>query len=101
MKHYPPANTWSYSSEVEIIASEIGHGIGLGTSTGYDIPIVNRLWSFDYPQVFAEGMTPAVECREGEKRAGGARLENMLVVTKNGAEIIDYFPRDEILVAPR
>jgi hypothetical protein len=25
----------------------------------------------------------------------------MLVVTKNGAEIMDYFPRDEILVAPR
>jgi hypothetical protein len=28
-------------------------------------------------------------------------LENMLVVTKNGAEIMDYFPREEILVAPR
>jgi hypothetical protein len=25
----------------------------------------------------------------------------MLVVTKNGAEIMDYFPREEILVAPR
>jgi hypothetical protein len=25
----------------------------------------------------------------------------MLVVTKNGAEIMDYFPRDEVLVAPR
>jgi len=25
----------------------------------------------------------------------------MMVVTKNGAEIMDYFPRDEILVAPR
>jgi hypothetical protein len=25
----------------------------------------------------------------------------MLVVTKKGAEIMDYFPRDEILVAPR
>ena len=43
----------------------------------------------------------AVESREGETRVGGARLENMLVVTKNGAEIMDYFPRDEILVAPR
>jgi hypothetical protein len=25
----------------------------------------------------------------------------MLVVTKGGAEIMDYFPREEILVAPR
>jgi Xaa-Pro aminopeptidase len=51
--------------------------------------------------VFEEGMTLAVESREGETRVGGARLENMLVVTKNGAEIMDYFPRDEILTAPR
>jgi Xaa-Pro dipeptidase len=100
-KHFPPARKWGYKSEVEILASEIGHGIGLGTSTGYDIPIINRLWSFDHPQVFEEGMTIAVESREGETRVGGARLENMLVVTKNGAEIMDYFPRDEILVAPR
>jgi Xaa-Pro aminopeptidase len=46
-------------------------------------------------------MTLAVESREGETRVGGARLENMLVVSKIGAEIMDYFPRDEVLVAPR
>ena len=56
-KHFPPASKWGYESEVEVLASEIGHGIGLGTSTGYDIPIINRLWSFDHPQVFEEGMT--------------------------------------------
>ena len=39
--------------------------------------------------------------REGERRVGGVRLENMLVVTKTGAEIMDYFPREEILIAPR
>jgi Xaa-Pro aminopeptidase len=99
-KHFPPATSWGYRDEVEVLASEIGHGIGLGTSTGYDIPIINRLWSFDHPQVFEEGMTIAVESREGETRVGGVRLENMLVVTKDGAEIMDRFPRDEILVAP-
>jgi Xaa-Pro aminopeptidase len=100
-KHFPPASKWGYKSEVEVLASEIGHGIGLGTSTGYDAPIINRLWSLDHPQVFEEGMTIAVECREGEHRLGGVRLENMLVVTKTGAEIMDYFPREEILIAPR
>jgi Xaa-Pro aminopeptidase len=100
-KHFPPASKWGYKSEVEVLASEIAHGIGLGTSTGYDAPIINRLWSFEHPQLLEEGMTIAVESREGETRVGGARLENMLVVTKNGAEIMDYFPRDEILVAPR
>lgn len=102
-KHFPPASSWGYKEEVEVLASEIGHGLGLGGggSSGYDMPIINRLWSFKYPQVFEEGMTIAVEGREGERRVGGVRLENMLVVTKDGAEIMDRFPRDEILVAPR
>jgi len=100
-RHFPPASSWGYKEEVEVLASEIGHGIGLGTSTGYDMPIINRLWSFKHPQVFEEGMTIAVESREGETRVGGVRLENMLVVTKDGAEIMDHFPREEILVAPR
>lgn len=100
-KHFPPASTWGYKEEVELLASEIGHGIGLGGGGGYDMPIINRLWSLKYPQVFEEGMTIAVEAREGETRIGGVRLENMLVVTKDGAEIMDRFPRDEIQVAPR
>lgn len=102
-KHFPPASKWGYKEEVEVLASEIGHGLGLGGggSTGYDMPIINRLWSFKYPQVFEEGMTIAVESREGERRVGGVRLENMLVVTQDGAEIMDRFPRDEILEAPR
>jgi Xaa-Pro aminopeptidase len=102
-KHFPPASSWGYKEEVEVLASEIGHGLGLGGggSSGYDMPIINRLWSFKHPQVFEEGMTIAVESREGERRVGGVRLENMLVVTKDGAEIMDRFPRDEILTAPR
>ena len=102
-KHFPPASTWGYKEEVELLASEIGHGLGLGGggSSGYDMPIINRQWSLKFPQVFEEGMTIAVESREGERRVGGVRLEDMLVVTKDGAEIMDRFPRDEILVAPR
>jgi len=98
-KHFPPASTWGYREEAEVLASEIGHGIGLGP--GYDIPIINRQWSLAHPQVFEEGMTIAIEAREGETRVGGVRLEDMVVVTKDGAELIDHFPRDEILVAPR
>lgn len=33
-----------------------------------------------------------VECR-----VGGVRLENMVVVTKDGAEMIDHIPREHIL----
>ena len=100
-RHFPPSTKWGYASEHEILASEIGHGIGVGGMTGYDHPIINRQWSLQFPQEFQEGMCIAVESREGEVRVGGARLENMLVVTKNGVEIIDTFQRDEVLAAPR
>lgn len=93
-KHFPPATTWGYHAEVEVLTLEIGHGIGL---FNYGPPLINRQWSLKHPQVFEPGMTLAVESREGEFRVGGVRLENMLVVTKDGAEIIDHIPRDRIL----
>ncbi len=101
-KHFPPASTWGYKDECEVLCSEIGHGIGMsGPGGNYDIPIINRQWSLEFPQPFEEGMTIAIECREGEHRVGGVRLENMVIVTKDGAEIFDHFPREQILVAPR
>lgn len=99
-KHFPPASSWGYQEEAEVLCSEIGHGVGIG-GPPYDLPIINRQWSLKYPQVFEEGMVIAIESREGETRVGGVRLEDVVVVTKNGAELIDYFPRDEILEAPR
>ena len=65
----------------------------------YNYPVINRQWSLKYPQIIEEGMVIAYESLEGEHRVGGVRMENMVVVTKNGAEIMDFFPRDEILVA--
>lgn len=100
-QHFLPASTWGYTDESQVLASEIGHGTGIGSNNSYDMPIINRLWSLKHPQVFEEGMTMAVECREGESKVGGVRLENMILITRDGAEIIDHFPREEILVAPR
>lgn len=93
-KHFPPASYWGYKDEAELLTMEIGHGLGIFS---YGPPIVNRQWSLKHPQVFEEGMVLGVESREGEFRSGGVRLENMVVVTRDGAEIIDHMPREHIL----
>lgn len=92
-KHMAPASKWGYKDEVEVLTVEIGHGIGIG---GYNAPAINRQFSLKHPQPIEEGMCLAVEALEGEHRVGGVRLEDMLIVTKDGAEIIDHMPRDQI-----
>jgi Xaa-Pro dipeptidase len=94
-KHFKPAENWGHEDESQVLTIDIGHGIGLA---GYEPPVINRQWSLDYPQVFQPGMTIAVESLEQlPSRAGGVRLENMIVVTEKGAEIIDHMPRERIL----
>jgi Xaa-Pro aminopeptidase len=65
----------------------------------YNYPIINRQWSLQYPEEIEEGMVIAIEGIEGVHRKAGVRTESMVVVTANGPELIDHFPRDEIIVA--
>lgn len=100
---FDPASRWGYKDEAEVLSIEIGHGVGMmniesPAAVNYSYPVVNRQWSLKYPQPFEEGMVIAYESAEGEHRVGGVRNESMVVVTENGAEIMDHFPRDEILV---
>lgn len=95
---FPPASSWGYPDEVYVLTIEIGHGIGLNL---YEMPVINRQWSLKHPQGFEAGNCMAIESREGEWREGGARLEDMIVVTEHGAEIVNHMPRDEIIVTHR
>jgi len=96
-KRFLPASTWGHESEHKMLVSEVGHGIGMT----YDEPIISRIWSFDHPQVFEPGMIIAVESREGALGYGGVRLEEMVVVTETGHEIISTWPSEELAVIGR
>jgi Xaa-Pro aminopeptidase len=94
---FAPASDWGYEDELAVLTIEIGHGVGLRQ---YEMPVINRQWSLKHPQVFEPGMVIAVESREGEAGRGAVRLEDMVIVTEEGAEIIDRFPRDRITAVP-
>jgi Xaa-Pro dipeptidase len=99
---FPPASKWGYKDEAEVLSIEFGHGIGLASpwplGVHYNYPNINRQWSLKHPQPFEKGMVIAYESCEGEHMVGGVRLENMVVVTETGPEIVDLYPRDEITV---
>jgi Xaa-Pro aminopeptidase len=101
--HFAPASHFGYDDEAELLTIEYAHGIGLvnvgSRFVHYNYPIINRQWSLEYPEEIEEGMVIAVEGIEGVHRKSGVRTESMVVVTANGPELIDHFPRDEILVA--
>ncbi|GAA4727790.1 Xaa-Pro dipeptidase PepQ [Nocardioides endophyticus] len=102
-KHFAPASKWGYADEAELLTIEFGHGIGLVNAGSrfvhYNPPIINRQWSFEHPEEIQPGMVIAVEGIEGQHRQSGVRLETMVVITENGPEALDFYPRHEILAA--
>jgi Xaa-Pro aminopeptidase len=98
-----PAEHWGYKSETECFSVELGHGVGL-VNVGsrfihYNSPVITREWSLEHPEEIREGMVIAIEGIEGEHRKWGVRLENMVLVGPDGPQLLDHYPRDEILVA--
>lgn len=98
---FPPASSWGYKDESEVLTVEFGHGLGMPVQSmarvPYSQPVINRQWSLKHPQTFETGMIIAYESLEGEHRVNGARMENMVVVTDDGCEVLDHFPREGII----
>lgn len=84
---------WGYKEEEEAAANLWGHGQGL---SHYDLPLVSRINSLEYPYPIKEGMVFALETQHGKMFKWGVRIEEMLVVTNSGHEVITKFPVEEI-----
>lgn len=82
-------------NEHEIFGLQYGHGIGVGL---WEFPIISRAYSIEHPVEIEPGMVFALETYAGnEDGMDGVRLEDEVVVTPTGIEIITKFPTDQII----
>lgn len=86
---------WGYEEEDEAAANLWGHGLGL---SHYDLPVVSRIFSLDYPYPIKKNMVFALETQQGKMFEWGTRIEEEVLVTDTGHEILTRFPSEEITV---
>jgi Xaa-Pro aminopeptidase len=93
---WPTAQEIGLPDEKTAFGLQFGHGLGLAL---HERPLISRLSSFDAPLEIRPGMVFALEtyCPASDG-ISAARLEEELVVTDDGAEIITRFPSRELFV---
>src|ERR687885_2836484 len=97
VEEFPEARDFGFADEEAAFALQYGHGVGLSI---WEKPIFSRLVSFDHPQTIEEGMVFALETFwPASDGWSAARIEEQLVVTKDGCEVITRFPAEDLLVA--
>jgi Xaa-Pro aminopeptidase len=96
---FPPAREFGFPDEEAAFALQFGHGVGLSI---WEKPIISRLVSLDHPETVQEGMVFALETFwPASDGWSAARIEEQLVVTATGAEVMTRFPAEDLLIAGR
>ncbi|HEY6054379.1 MAG TPA: Xaa-Pro peptidase family protein [Gaiellaceae bacterium] len=96
---WPTAQEIGMRDEHAAFGLQFGHGLGVGL---YEAPMISRLHSLDTPVEIEVGMVFALEtyCAAADGKSA-ARIEEEVVVTPDGPEVITRFPADELLVTGR
>lgn len=94
-KCWPVAQEFGLKDEREAFLLQFGHGIGLSI---WEKPVISRLFSLEKPFKLEEGMVFALEtyCPTSDGK-GGARIEEEVVVTKDGCEVITKYPCEVLI----
>jgi Xaa-Pro aminopeptidase len=93
---WPTAEEIGLADEKTAFGLQFGHGLGLAL---HERPIISRLTSLDAPMEIHEGMVFALETYcPATDGVSAARLEEEVVVTADGVEIITKFPSKELFV---
>jgi Xaa-Pro aminopeptidase len=94
---WPRAEEFGFADEEAAFALQFGHGVGLAI---WEKPIFSRLVSLDHPEVVREGMVFALETFwPASDGWSAARIEEQLVVTADGCEVITRFPAEDLVIA--
>ena len=94
---WPKAEEFGFNNEMDAFALQFGHGIGLNL---HERPIVSRLVSMDSPSEIKEGMVFALETYCPAKDGySAARIEEEMIVTDKGCQVITLFPAEEMPIA--
>jgi len=88
------ASYWGYDKWEDVFAYAVGHGLGISL---HELPIISYPLSKADPVKLEEGMVIAVETWTGKKGGtNGVRLEEEVVVTKDGYDLLTKWPIDEL-----
>jgi Xaa-Pro aminopeptidase len=94
---WPRAQEFGFPDEEAAFALQFGHGVGLSI---WEKPVFSRLVSLDHPEEIKEGMVFALETFwPASDGWSAARIEEQLVVTSDGCEIITRFPAEDLVIA--
>jgi Xaa-Pro aminopeptidase len=94
---WPTAQSLGFPDELSAFGLQFGHGLGLAL---HERPIISRAVSLDNPMVIETGMVFALEtyCPAADGYSA-ARIEEEVVVTDTGCEVISLFPAEELPIA--
>jgi Xaa-Pro dipeptidase len=94
-KAWPAPGKFGLQTENEAFLLQFGHGVGLSI---WEKPVISRLFSLEHPYPIREGMVFALEtyCPSADGK-GAARIEEEVVVTKEGHERIFRYPIEELI----
>src|SRR5262252_3664614 len=94
---WPKATDFGFPNEEAAFALQFGHGVGLAI---WEKPVISRLVSLEHPHEIKPGMVFALETFWPSKDGwSAARIEEEIVVTPTGHEVITRFPAEQLLVA--
>jgi Xaa-Pro dipeptidase len=96
---WPEAHEFGFTDEMEAFGLQFGHGLGLAL---HERPIISRLNSLDHPVNLKERMVFALEtyCPADDGHSA-ARIEEEIVVTAHGPQLLTLFPAEELVVTNR